>query len=694
MARRGRRPTSPSPTSLPAASKSPTGSRAAPAADTPAGTAPDAATPPPSRRFRVAVAAAGLVGLLLWVLAGNDLSPARWAVVLAAFGLSLVPPVTRAAAAVLDRLRNPSARAAEWTALLVGVIATAYLILTAFVQERPLAPRMFDESSYAIGAQLMARGRLWMPAHPLADFFDSFFLVARPVYGSIYFPGTALALAPGAALGSGSWIGPVLIAGLAVGLLYRVVARATGDGAAGLLAALWAVSLMPFRALSVMTMSHGVMLLLGLGVVWAWLRWRARHDAPRQWAWAAAVGALAGWAAITRPVDALAYAVPVGLAMAAGLWHRRAPARRWMTTATALVLGAAPFLALQVVQNVGVTGDPLRTPYTDYLAREQPGAQFGVRAYDPARKPTSASPQVQGYYEWCRPWLEQHQLHNFLAPWFVGRRVRGTVVELPRLLNLADATLPSHALLLFLPVGLVALATGAARRRRQGSSAAPATATGPPAATGVPMAAALPLAASLPLFVLLYALNPFFLPHYGVVVVPAVVLLALLGVEATARAAGGRWARPARVAATALVLAVALTSLWEFKLLTAPAGLRPTRDGFQEAAPQTFVQTAIDLTATPPAVVLFGPPPELWTEMVYNVDVAWPDDAPIVRARDLGPRNAELVDYYGRVQPERTIYKFDWGRGSLQMIGRAGPLREQMLRARGGGEAATQPAVR
>jgi 4-amino-4-deoxy-L-arabinose transferase-like glycosyltransferase len=503
---------------------------------------------------------------------------------------------------------------------------------------------MFDECSYAIGAQLLARGHLWLPQHPLGDFFDSFFLVARPVYSSIYFPGAALAFAPGVLFGWPTWVVPVVLSGISVGLLYRIVTALTGDGAAGLLAALWLVSLMAFRALSVMTMSHIVLLTLGLLIVWAWIRWREQ----RKLTWALAIGAASGWAAITRPVDALAYAIPVGIAMAAALRGR--PAREWLTTATMLMLGAAPFLALQVTHNVGVTGNPLRTPYTDYLAREQPGAQFGVRKYDPSWRPASDSPPVQGYYNWVRGYLEHHQPHNFLRPWFTATTLTGGRVQPANLLTLADNTLPARPLLLLLPAGFVALA---ADRRR------------------------LVLAAVLPLFVLLYVLNPFFLPHYAVVVAPAMILLSLLGADALAQAAGPRWEKTVRAATMTFVFATAATSLWEVRWLMSPTG-RPPVDGFQERVPQSFVQTAIEMQVQTPAVVLYGTPPDLWTEMVYNTDVAWPDDAAIIRAHDLGLRDAELIDYYGQRQPDRTIYQFDWRRGSLKRLGQAGELRERL----------------
>jgi hypothetical protein len=190
------------------------------------------------------------------------------------------------------------------------------------------------------------------------------------------------------------------------------------------------------------------------------------------------------------------------------------------------------------------------------------------------------------------------------------------------------------------------------------------------------------LAATLPLFVVLYVFNPFFLPHYPVVITPALILFGLLGADTIARAASvPRSQTKLRVAIFALIFATALTSLWEAKWLLAPPGSRPLADGFQERVPQSYVQSRIDELARPPAVVLFGKSPDLWTQMAYNTDVAWPDDAPIIRAHDLGLRDAELIDYYGQLQPERTICQFDWVRGSIRFLGKAGDLRRRLLGA-------------
>src|SRR5205823_198629 len=62
-----------------------------------------------------------------------------------------------------------------------------------------------------------------------------------------------------------------------------------------------------------------------------------------------------------------------------------------------------------------------------------------------------------------------------------------------------------------------------------------------------------------------------------------------------------------------------------------------------------------------PAVVLFRfhPGDNPVEDPVYNDDVIWPDDAPIIRAHDLGPRNIEIARYYATHQPWRKFYLLD-----------------------------------
>jgi hypothetical protein len=62
-----------------------------------------------------------------------------------------------------------------------------------------------------------------------------------------------------------------------------------------------------------------------------------------------------------------------------------------------------------------------------------------------------------------------------------------------------------------------------------------------------------------------------------------------------------------------------------------------------------------------PAVVFVSPPggdapPE--AEAVYNLGVARPDDAHVIRAHDLAARNTRLVAYYAERDPDRRVYHY------------------------------------
>jgi hypothetical protein len=68
-------------------------------------------------------------------------------------------------------------------------------------------------------------------------------------------------------------------------------------------------------------------------------------------------------------------------------------------------------------------------------------------------------------------------------------------------------------------------------------------------------------------------------------------------------------------------------------------------------------------------------------EPVFNSDVAWPDEAPIIRAQDLnadvrsigkpGDSDRPLYEYYLRTDPRRTFYLYDrrGGNGELLRLG-------------------------
>jgi hypothetical protein len=371
--------------------------------------------------------------------------------------------------------------------------------------------------------------------------------------------------------------------------------------------------------------------MLGLAVTYAWLRWRwSAGRAAGGTGWAVAAGALAGLGAITRPVDAICYVAPLALASLTTL--RRMPPRARIRTIALTVAGAVPFLALQLVFNVGVTGRLSYTPYQLYLDTQQPLSSYGFAKFDPDAWPDTQLVQKHLYYhQFIRPDLRRHRPENVT-----------TVLLRERLPILAMTTVAHPLLLIVLPVGLLGFRGLPGRGR----------------------AAAFFMA--LPMLLLAYSLNAFLLSHYMVVWMPMIVMLIVLAPRAIERAFPGI-APAVPVTATLLVLAAAVA---------AQPGINPRATEQWKAPLLTDVRRQLAELPHKPAVVFFRfhPTANFHHEPVYNLDVPWPDDAPVVRAHDLGPRNVELVRYYARRQPERYVYVYDTAERRLHPVGRVDEL--------------------
>ena len=227
-------------------------------------------------------------------------------------------------------------------------------------------------------AQMLAHFRLWMPQHACADFFETFYVFVKPVYAAIYFPGAALFYVPAAWLHLPSWVFPLIASGLLAAIVFRVFSLIL-DPAAGLLgvwharisvdfsAALDLVSRCLIRSLT----------LLAMWAVWSWMNSGARNS-RLGWATSSSAGAGMGWR-FTWPVDAIAYGLPLGAAV---MWDLR---RQCMGVERKIAGGdrggcvSWPFLALQLIQDKGITGHWLRAPIQLYDDQEMPGlAAYGT----------------------------------------------------------------------------------------------------------------------------------------------------------------------------------------------------------------------------------------------------------------------------------------------------------------------------
>ncbi len=241
---------------------------------TPPHQTPPQQSTPPSARPATTIALLAL-GLILVIAFGRPVLYWQRQFLFAAVALllSAIPPARDALLAAMSRCNDLSPRARRGIAVLISILASIYLFATAVYQERDFFPRFHDEQSYMLQIRMLSHGRLWMPQHPLADFFESTHILVKPVYASMCFPGCALMNLPGAWLHLPYWVLPIIFSGCAVGLLFHVTSELAGT-VAGLLAALLLLALPVFRQLSLMVMSHTNMLLLGLAIIYAWLHWR------------------------------------------------------------------------------------------------------------------------------------------------------------------------------------------------------------------------------------------------------------------------------------------------------------------------------------------------------------------------------------------------------------------------------------
>jgi hypothetical protein len=524
-----------------------------------------------------------------------------------------VGPVRRGLVGGMDRWRAVAGRRPLVTALCVAVGASGYLLFTAWHQGRQPRPVVPDEHCYLIQAHMLAHGRLWMPKHELSDSFDTFYMISDPVYASKYFPGTAVVLAAAIKLGMPVWTVALGLSAAAVGLFYLVLARLL-DPWAGLLGAVLLVSVRMFRRLSVAYMSQPLCLVLMLAAVLAYLRWRREvGDGRRGLRWMALVGACVGAFAITRTLDAACFALPLALGIALDL--RPLPRRRVVATLVIGLGAAVPFLMLQLACNRGITGRWTDTPWSYYARHDDPYDALGRRPVTGDVHTRSIVPQKRLAEETNTIPAHAQRLGTPFFQLFLHKRLQ----------YILDDALPWTPLVALVPIGLLGL-------RARGRWVFWMT---------------------LPLFALAYTFHTVYLSHYVVNAAPAVIFAMLVGAGALAGAFRPAVAGAVTLLLSAVILAAALSALPE-------AG--GARDDWEDADTMRQIDQRLAPLAEHPSVVLFrfGPGCRPLTEPVYNSDVAWPDDARVIRAHDLGESvNHRLFEYYARRDPERRVYLYD-----------------------------------
>jgi hypothetical protein len=282
----------------------------------------------------------------------------------------------------LGVLRGAGVRVAAWLESRwapLALFAIAAIVFTLAWGSWTAIPVIHDEASYLFQAKLFASGRWTAPPPPIPEFFEQWHVFVVPHYASKYPPGHALLLAPGVLLGLPGMM-PVLL-GAATGALVFSIARRLSNGVIAFWTWGWWVTTPMVLWLFGSYFSQSTSAFCWMLGWYALLRWRDDEPARRD-RWLFVVAASVAWLGLTRPLTALAYALPIGVYV---LW-KVAQRREWRTLGLAMALGVA-MLAMIPLWSIKTVDSARTTPYglysKMYFPWDAPG--FGLDSSPPMR---------------------------------------------------------------------------------------------------------------------------------------------------------------------------------------------------------------------------------------------------------------------------------------------------------------------
>ncbi len=265
------------------------------------------------------------------------------------------------------------------------LLAIAGFLTSALVTQRVFeaVSHIEDEIAYVWQAKAMVEGHLTIPSPPHSrSFLVPFIVDYEGERFSKYSPGWPALLSIAIRLGARAWINP-LLAGLAVWLTYLLGKRIFSE-LVGLLAAGLTVTSPFFLMNAGSLLSHPFGLVLSLLFALGWLEsfWDNTADktvdnssrARKHW-WYTILSALAlGLLILTRPMTALAVALPFGIH---GLYLLIRGDTRTRLRLLVFSLIAIFFVGLYFLWQYSLTGDALLNPYTLWWPYDRVGFSPG-----------------------------------------------------------------------------------------------------------------------------------------------------------------------------------------------------------------------------------------------------------------------------------------------------------------------------
>ena len=289
-------------------------------------------------------------------------------------------------------LRLPSHRYAP---VVVG-IATGAVVWYVWGSLNAVAP-VHDEASYLLQARTFASFHWAMPSPALPEFFEQYHAFVTPTYASKYPPGHGILLVPGIWL-SLPGLMPIVLSAIAGALLFLLVRRVANAWVAMLTVCLWlpTASNLRFRSTYMSETTTSVLWLLGW---WALLEWRG----SRSHRWLVVLASCVAWMAITRPLTAVAFAIPIAVVVLLDVAKRR----DWHALVRPTLV-AVGILAILPIFNWRTLGDWRRSTYDTYarlyIPFDHPG--FGTTDAKPERV---LPPDMQ---EFSKQFVEVHATHT------------------------------------------------------------------------------------------------------------------------------------------------------------------------------------------------------------------------------------------------------------------------------------------
>jgi hypothetical protein len=258
------------------------------------------------------------------------------------------------------RLLKPLARRPRLAVLVVGLLALAARAAVLPILPVP-QPAIHDEFSYLLAADTFAHGRLTNPTHPMWIHFESFHIIQKPTYASMYYPGQGLLLAAGQVF----FGHPFVAVWLSVGVMCAAICWMLQ----GWLPASWALlggflATMRLAVFSYWANSYygGALAAIGGALVLGALPRIKRRQRVGD---ALLMGFGLAILANTRPYEGLFFGIPIAVALFLWMFKKKGPLLRISIRHILLPIGLLLALTIAAMGYYfwRVTGSPFRTGY-------------------------------------------------------------------------------------------------------------------------------------------------------------------------------------------------------------------------------------------------------------------------------------------------------------------------------------------